>query len=48
MQLLAPLLLAGSRLPAGSVIRLGADVALMLVHQRRARSPRAAAPTPKT
>jgi hypothetical protein len=37
VQLLAPLLLAGLPLPAGTILRLGVDVAVMLLHQRRAK-----------
>jgi hypothetical protein len=47
VELLAPVILAGMPLPAGCVVRLGADVALQLIHQRRARWarwPRATAP----
>lgn len=37
IELLAPLMLAGLPLPTGTVLRLGADVALHLLHLRRAR-----------
>jgi hypothetical protein len=37
VQLLFPLILAGLPLPAGTIVRLSADVALQLLHARRAR-----------
>lgn len=37
LQLLAPVVLSGLPLPAGTFVRLGVDVGLMLMHQRRAR-----------
>lgn len=37
IELLSPLMLGGLPLPPGTVVQLGGDVAMQLLHQRRAR-----------
>lgn len=37
IELLVPMTLAGMPLPAGTIVRLSVDLAMQLLHERRAR-----------
>jgi hypothetical protein len=49
VEVLRPMIVGGASVPPGYLLRTSADLATMLLHQRRARWPRARAPSiPKT